>query len=258
MTSKASDKPNVDDDENDDVNFVLQQRSFQTVSLSTSNSGIYKRVQCTSDETQGNDGVHVKATFVGAGAVGKTELFRRMILGLEFNGVRNQTIANDVVTIHLKTRHPHYNRPTSIMGSDTAGQKEFIDVARSSLAYVDVVFVVFDAANDESLSVADRWVDRIGESAPQSVIVALIASRCDLYSSDTLALMNREIGKMAKERNMAGGGFVVSSKTSKLSVFNEILVSLVDMAIDKRDSMDTPLDEPLKLNAKAKAKKSFC
>uniref|UniRef100_S4RIU7 Ras-related protein Rab-36 n=1 Tax=Petromyzon marinus TaxID=7757 RepID=S4RIU7_PETMA len=148
-----------------------------------------------------------KVVVVGDLAVGKTCLINRFCKDT-FDRDYKATIGVDFEV----ERFEICGVPFSLQIWDTAGQERFKCIAAAYYRGAQVVLVVFDLADIESLDHAKQWLkDAMKENDPDSVLVFLVGTKKDLLSEGQCSRVESDAIKIAKE--MKAEYWSVSAKT---------------------------------------------
>ena len=128
-----------------------------------------------------DDIIITRAVTIGAFSVGKTSLLHRFTHPLR-NGqqsplpARQPTVAPSVTTWEGAIDGVQ----AKVNLWDTAGQERFAALATLYYRDADIIFVVFDISNEETLGKAKEWLERVTQemiSKPQ--VLALVGNKAD-------------------------------------------------------------------------------
>ncbi|CAN0336105.1 unnamed protein product [Lampetra fluviatilis] len=175
----------------------------------TSNPQFHAKVKTACQEHRtGTVGLKIsKVVVVGDLAVGKTCLINRFCKDT-FDRDYKATIGVDFEV----ERFEICGVPFSLQIWDTAGQERFKCIAAAYYRGAQVVLVVFDLADIESLDHAKQWLkDAMKENDPDSVLVFLVGTKKDLLSEGQCSRVESDAIKIAKE--MKAEYWSVSAKT---------------------------------------------
>ena len=122
--------------------------------------------------------LEIKVVLLGESGVGKSCIISRFANDIfaQFN-LSTILCSNTSKTISL-------NKNKDIITYsiwDTAGQEKYRAITKNHYQDADVILLVFDISNEDSFqNIKDYWYPQIRENAPKNVIIALVASKCDL------------------------------------------------------------------------------
>ena len=133
--------------------------------------------------------IPIKAVLLGEAGVGKTCIILRYINDI-FSSTNSSTILSTFSTKKVKI-----NENTTIAFNiwDTAGQEKFRAITKISYQDAAVVILVFDLTNKASFDVLkEYWFPQVKEYAPDNVIIAIAAAKCDLVDNYEVDLNEAE------------------------------------------------------------------
>lgn len=143
----------------------------------------YEYFQCEKPRNADEKDEYSKCDIIAIGApnVGKTSILVRF-KRRTFDKKRVSTIGVDYFETHLLTNHPKYDRKSSVIMFDSAGQERYATMSASYMRRAHGAIIVFDSTTPGSLKDARQWLARLREVNEDAVCV-LVANKCDLYAS---------------------------------------------------------------------------
>jgi small GTP-binding protein len=127
----------------------------------------------------GNKKTGVKVVMVGDSDSGKTTFVLQMQNAHCASAHAAPTIGAQFCTVSAPNTHPDAKK-FNLNIWDTAGQERFFSLIRMYTRGTQIAFVFFDVTREISLKNAkQKWIPEVRNGAP-SVIVALVANKCDL------------------------------------------------------------------------------
>jgi len=174
-----------------------------------------------------------KVTVVGESGVGKTCIISRFI---------NEEYSNDVVTTFNATyasKELEYTDLDNIKIKldiwDTAGQERFRSLSKLFFKDSNASILVYDCTTKSSFDeLKNYWYEQLKEKAPEKVVVAIAANKCDLVDEEVEGL-EEEARAFAKD---IGAIFKKTSAAKDIGVtelFRTIGYKLLDPNYDIED-----------------------
>ena len=122
--------------------------------------------------------LQIKVVLLGESGVGKSCIILRYINNIF-------SLYNISTTLSTcATKRVSYNNNKDIITYniwDTAGQEKFRSIAKINYKDADVILLVFDITNQKTFQcIKDYWYLEVKENAPENIIIALVAAKCDL------------------------------------------------------------------------------
>jgi small GTP-binding protein len=123
------------------------------------------------------DSPHYKVVLLGNSGVGKTALVERASEDI-FQSSHVPTVGAQFISLELQTG----GKPCILDLWDTAGQEVFRSLVGFYARDAKGAFVLFDVTSPESFEDLKKWLDFIGENAPEAKII-LFGNKIDLAES---------------------------------------------------------------------------
>ena len=142
-----------------------------------------------------NNSYSVKFIVVGDTMVGKSNIIYRFIHN-EFKPNQFATVGVEYAVKNIIYNNTNY----SVKVFDTAGQENFKSLTRGYFKGSAVALVVYDITQESSFENVERWVSDCRDSAPSTVLIALIGNKSDLEKERKIS--KEKAKEFAKENDM--------------------------------------------------------
>ena len=139
----------------------------------------------------------IKVVLLGETAVGKSCLISRFI--------SDTFLTNHVSTLAgaFSTKNVFYDKVNKTIKYevwDTAGQEKYRAISKMFYKDASVVLLVLDITRRDTFeAIKDFWYKEVKENAPENIIFAIAANKCDLYEYEEIS--NQEIEEYALSIN---------------------------------------------------------
>lgn len=145
-----------------------------------------------------------KIAFLGGAGVGKTSLINRFMYD-QFTRNYETTVGIDYFTKSMIVDDIKMN----LRIWDTAGQEQFQSLVPSYLRNTEMVIIVYDVSEPNTLESAKKWYDETTKIRGNDVCCLLVGNKIDLSSN----VEESEVNDFIKSNNMSH--LLVSAKTGE-------------------------------------------
>lgn len=206
----------------------------------------------------------VKLVILGETGVGKTQF----ILAADCDDIEQSfdtpmqlPRSPSTIGVDFRTRNwPVYSARTfKVQMWDTAGQERFHAMTPNSLRHSEIICVMFDLTDRETLDmIPKRWLKQINEYRTsvgfENVLVLLIGNKCDM--TDHRAVTFNDGERFARQNDMRYAEVTALKRRSVYIVINDALFELHKLH-QSRGSMKE-LEQTMGLAPKIESKRSGC
>lgn len=171
----------------------------------------------------------MKLVVVGGVEVGKTSLVHHFVQGKPLLDTYHQTIALDYSPKTISVA----KKRVKLQIWDLSGALRFRDVVLPYLRNADIVLLVCDMTNPDSLHFFDSWLEEIVIESARDVLVHLVVNKCDAKTSRQPGgkmLSQDDVSTFVQQHSALIRGFSMSSaKTGQgvRALFEEIAQDLL-------------------------------
>ena len=160
----------------------------------------------------------LKIVIVGESGVGKTSLITQFI----DNFFDEELQASTGASFNSKTLNFDNGKRVQLQLWDTAGQERYRSLTKNFFQNASAVTFIYDITNQSSFDeIKNYWFKEIKESAPESIVKALVANKYDLFDKEEVD--EGEARKLAEENDTL---FFLTSAKSSIGV-KELFIGLV-------------------------------
>ena len=160
----------------------------------------------------------LKFVIVGESGVGKTSLITQFI----DNFFDEELQASTGASFNSKTLNFDNGKRVQLQLWDTAGQERYRSLTKNFFQNASAVTFIYDITNQSSFDeIKNYWFKEIKESAPESIVKALVANKYDLFDKEEVD--EGEARKLAEENDTL---FFLTSAKSSIGV-KELFIGLV-------------------------------
>ncbi|XP_058832486.1 ras-related protein Rab-36 [Topomyia yanbarensis] len=180
-----------------------------------------------------------KAIFIGDVSAGKSSLVNRFCHEI-FDSDYRSTIG-----LELESEKFHVlNQSFSLQIWDTSGHERLKCITESYYQNANVVVVVFDMTNEQSLRNARRWLDEVLEMNQPGVLKFLVGSKMDLLDKPSLVQIESEASDLANE--LKAEYWSVSAQTGQnvTKFFQRVTALAFDAAVQRLMDPNYPIGYP--------------
>ena len=153
-----------------------------------------------------------KITLVGESGVGKTCIIKRFI-----ENKFDKSVTTNMTATYF-TKKIEYEELENLQVElniwDTAGEEVFRSLTKIFYKDTDAAILVYDCTDKHSFEeMKDYWYEQIKEKAPESIVLAIAAGKCDL--TETEEVNEEEAKAFAQE---IGAIFKVTSAANNIGI----------------------------------------
>ena len=190
-----------------------------------------------------------KVTIIGESGVGKTCLLSRFI-----NDKYDDDILSNLCALYT-SKELEYEDLGKIKIQldiwDTAGEEKFRSISKVFYKDTDAAILVYDCTDRRSFEeMKNYWYKELKERAPESIIIAIAVSKCDLIEDEEVS--EEEGRNFAKE---IGAIFKATSALSGVGIM-ELFKAIGYKLLDPNFNLDEPKKE-ISEEEKEKIRKSI-
>lgn len=175
----------------------------------------------------------VKITFIGDDGTGKTSIIRKFIHNT-FQHAYQPTIGFDICFNTMKIPCT-YHRDAKLQIWDTSGNNRFRNITTSYYRNKNIIFLVIDITNRETLHTVETWKQEIVKfcNGNKNVALYLIANKMDLYSKEKENITFEELSQVCESNGFKDFFCVYSTKEHNNQNLQNNMITEIDSMFEQ-------------------------